>query len=231
MNRKTSVVGTDQEALVRLLTIHAPPEPRILDVTHNRGVMWQRLPYQVHRSDIDPALYQEGLTDTVADFRSLPFGDGSFDVIVFDPPHLTHAGGTGVMGEWHARYGLDKTYSQATAPSTLFEPFLCEAGRVLVQDGVILAKICDQVHGRAYQWQHVDLIVAARARGFTPCDMVLSIHHGRGGLVDPRWKRVYHVRQVHTYWLVLRNGPSCMSRHAPTVERVESIGMFAEAVA
>lgn len=30
--------------------------------------------------------------DTVADFRNLPFADASFNLIVFDPPHLRRAG-------------------------------------------------------------------------------------------------------------------------------------------
>lgn len=31
--------------------------------------------------------------DVVADFRDLPFGDGSFNLVVFDPPHLTVGAG------------------------------------------------------------------------------------------------------------------------------------------
>ncbi len=30
--------------------------------------------------------------DTIGDFRNLPFDDESFPLIVFDPPHLRHAG-------------------------------------------------------------------------------------------------------------------------------------------
>ena len=30
--------------------------------------------------------------DLVADFRDIPFADDSFDLVVFDPPHLIHAG-------------------------------------------------------------------------------------------------------------------------------------------
>ena len=30
--------------------------------------------------------------DLVADFRDLPFGDKSFDLVIFDPPHLRKAG-------------------------------------------------------------------------------------------------------------------------------------------
>jgi len=30
--------------------------------------------------------------DVVGDFRDIPFEDGSFRLVVFDPPHLIHAG-------------------------------------------------------------------------------------------------------------------------------------------
>ncbi len=32
--------------------------------------------------------------DVVGDFRSMPFSDGAFRLVVFDPPHLIHAGET-----------------------------------------------------------------------------------------------------------------------------------------
>jgi ubiquinone/menaquinone biosynthesis C-methylase UbiE len=44
--------------------------------------------------------------DLIADFRNMPFQDNSFYLVVFDPPHLLHAGETswlakkyGVLGE------------------------------------------------------------------------------------------------------------------------------------
>ena len=44
--------------------------------------------------------------DIVADFRSMPFDDNTYDLIVFDPPHLKWAGPNSIM---KAQYGqLDK---------------------------------------------------------------------------------------------------------------------------
>lgn len=213
MRRPMSVVGTDQEALTALLALHACPEPRILDVTHNRGRMWKGLPYAPHRSDRDPTLHAEGFTDTVADFRALPFADWSWDVLVFDPPHISEAGRNGLVGErggnWADRYGtLSEGYAAADV-SACFAPFLAEAARVLAPGGVVLVKISDQVHRAAYRWQHIDLILAAREAGFTACDMMVKVWRGRGGLNDPRWVHVWHVRKIHTFWIVLRFGKSC----------------------
>lgn len=44
--------------------------------------------------------------DVVADFRAMPFEDDTYDLIVFDPPHLKWAGRNSIM---KAQYGqLDK---------------------------------------------------------------------------------------------------------------------------
>ncbi|MEG6613739.1 SAM-dependent methyltransferase [Pseudoclostridium thermosuccinogenes] len=41
--------------------------------------------------------------DVIADFRNMPFSDNSFYLVVFDPPHLLHAG----ENSWLAKkYGL-----------------------------------------------------------------------------------------------------------------------------
>ena len=44
--------------------------------------------------------------DVVADFRNMPFDDETFNLVVFDPPHLKHVGQNSIM---KAQYGqLDK---------------------------------------------------------------------------------------------------------------------------
>jgi SAM-dependent methyltransferase len=149
----------------------------------------------------------------VADFRALPFADGSFDVIVFDPPHLTDQTNTGTT--YHARYGTGADDMRGDNVSFLFAPFLEQASRVLrPASGLVLAKIADQIHGGEYQWQARALQNLAEAAGWTCCDLVLSVRWSRGSLIDPRWLHVNHARQVHTYWLALRNGPACISSTA-----------------
>jgi len=40
--------------------------------------------------------------DVVADFRAMPYRDGSFDLVVFDPPHFLRNGKSGWMAK---KYG------------------------------------------------------------------------------------------------------------------------------
>lgn len=45
--------------------------------------------------------------DTIADFRSLPHSDESFNLIVFDPPHLDKVGDSSWMYKKYGRLGQD----------------------------------------------------------------------------------------------------------------------------
>ncbi len=71
--------------------------------------------------------------DQVMDFRSLPFADGAFKLVVFDPPHLVKAG----EGSWlRAKYGrLDPDTWQDDLRAGFAECF-----RVLATDGVLIFK-------------------------------------------------------------------------------------------
>ena len=71
--------------------------------------------------------------DLVADFRDIPFADNSFDLVVFDPPHLIHVGGNSWLAK---KYGkLDKK----TWPQDLKLGF-DECMRVLKPNGTMLFK-------------------------------------------------------------------------------------------
>lgn len=71
--------------------------------------------------------------DIVADFRNIPFADDSFDLVVFDPPHLIHVGDNSWLAK---KYGkLDKN----TWPQDLKLGF-DECIRVLKPNGIMLFK-------------------------------------------------------------------------------------------
>lgn len=70
--------------------------------------------------------------DIVGDFRNIPFEDNCFKLVVFDPPHLIHAG----ENSWLAKkYGvLENTWRDDITKG--FE----ECMRVLENDGVLIFK-------------------------------------------------------------------------------------------
>ena len=70
--------------------------------------------------------------DVLMDFRDMPYQDNVFKIVVFDPPHLIHAG----TGSWLAKkYGI----LPADWPEYLKEGF-DECMRVLEPDGLLIFK-------------------------------------------------------------------------------------------
>ena len=71
--------------------------------------------------------------DLVADFRDIPFADNSFDLVVFDPPHLIHAGAKSWLVKKYGKLNKD-TWQQDLKQG--FD----ECMRVLKPNGVLLFK-------------------------------------------------------------------------------------------
>ena len=70
--------------------------------------------------------------DLVMDFRDIPFPDGSFKVVIFDPPHLLDAGESGWLAK---RYGsLKKGWEP------MIRDGFSECMRVLEDYGVLIFK-------------------------------------------------------------------------------------------
>lgn len=166
--------------------------PRVLDVTYGRGTFWRGATAPVVAIDRLPT--RPGVIPM--DNRALGFQGESFDVVIYDPPHITDSS---PRGAYASRYGVETR----EAPAAQFPRFLTEAARVLTDGGVVLAKIADMVHSGRAQWQHVDFMVAAREH-FTVCDLIVKTR--RGAMNDPKWKRVLHARKGHCFWIVLRKG-------------------------
>ena len=215
MDRPMSLLnGKDYKAIEILLDIHcAVDSPIILDCTYNTGKMWKGFnkDFKIVSMDIDP-VYN---TEVVGDFTKMPFEDGSFDVIVFDPPHLPIASASENSSKiWESKYGNTNSGEgrEGDNISGMFEPFLKEAKRVLKKDGLVLAKLADIIHNHRYQWQHVDFINAVREIGMTPCDMMVKTSPSSGNLKSSKWINVNHLKRNHSYWIVVRNSKNCEKR-------------------
>lgn len=71
--------------------------------------------------------------DVILDYRSLPYRDGEFRVVIFDPPHLTRVGRNGWMFKKYG--GLDVTTWREDLAAGFAECF-----RVLADEGVLIFK-------------------------------------------------------------------------------------------
>lgn len=212
---------SDPRILDELLVLHASANPRILDASWAHGRIWRGLRYRPVRLDARAELD----IDVVGNWCDLAshFPPATFDVVVWDPPHINDAG-QGIVGaaSWGDTYGTRSIGLQGANISHLFAPFLASAQAVLEPvTGIVIAKIADQVHGGARQWQPFDFVAAARVAGFTPCDLVVKAR--TSSLTDPKWARQYHARSS-TFWIVVRNGPSCSGPGVGLLLRCEVCG-------
>jgi len=71
--------------------------------------------------------------DVEMDFRALPFDEGSFNVVIFDPPHLVRVGAKAWMGLKYGRLAADSWQEDIAAG-------FAECFRVLVTNGVLIFK-------------------------------------------------------------------------------------------
>lgn len=83
-----------------------------------------------HKEDGTRTLYIE--PDQIMDFRALPFADGTFKLVSFDPPHLVRAGPKSWLA---AKYGkLSENWRDDLSQG------FAECFRVLATDGVLVFK-------------------------------------------------------------------------------------------
>lgn len=197
--------GADSELLEKLLEFYPRRAPkRILDATVNGGRFWRGSRRPVIGLDVERA----HKPTIVGDNTRMPFREQAFDVVVYDPPHVPNQG-KDKSKDFNTRFGLVLRSSKEThySFSHTYPPFLREAYRVLKPEGILLCKISDYVHDHQYHWAHVDLVQAAQAAGFRPCDCIIKIR--KGPIIDPKWKTAHHSRRRHCYWLVLRKSEDC----------------------
>ncbi len=197
--------GEDAELLELMLGFypHTPPQ-RILDATVNAGRFWRGSQRPVIGLDINSRYHP----DVVGDNLCMPFRDGVFDVVVYDPPHIPNQG-KDRSKDFNTRFGLvlKSSAAQGYNFSHLYHPFVREAHRLLKLEGILLCKIADYVHNHRLQWAHVDLIQVATAVGFCPCDCIVKIR--KGPIVDPKWQVAHHARRHHCYWIIFRKSEKC----------------------
>ena len=197
-------MGRDPQLLDDMLAFYAPEARRIIDVCCNARRMWKGSAnaHRVVGYDIDPAMNP----DVVAGWDALPDEDASVDVLVYDPPHMPVAAASPKSLQRYAKdYGLGRSCGGDNV-AELHAPFLAEAKRVLRPDGLVFAKIKDYIHNHRYQWNLEYFNAAVRATCLTPCDLIIKRDPCGGNLKSGRWQVAHHAKNVHCYWVVVRNG-------------------------
>lgn len=189
----TAKVGTNADLFSDILRLYIPDGSIVADVTFGKGVFWRNVDtskYVVKSSDL-----MDGI-----DFRSLPYGDGSMDAFVLDPPYM-HDGKT-------VHKALNENYRNSHEPTTshasvirLYCGGILEAARVLKKKGVIIVKCQDETEGGKQRLSHVELIHILILLGFEIVDQFVLVQERQ-----PIMRHDYQksARKNHSYALVAR---------------------------
>ncbi len=197
----------DGELLEAMLEFYPSidPEP-ILDSTYNSGRFWKHSTRNVVSMDIDPRHNPTYLCDNgnMIDVPSSHFG-----TVVFDPPHVGPQGRDKSVKRFDVDFGatIECGKEQNWNLSYYYPAFLKEAKRVLKPEGILLAKITDQVNNHRSKWPHVDFMIMAEEAGFIVCDLIVKIR--KGPMMSPKWQTAYHARKRHCFWIICRNSNDC----------------------
>jgi hypothetical protein len=173
---------TSAEAVQGILEVAKAADP-VLDVTYGNGAFWVGSSREVVGLDILP----ERAKDHTADFRNLPFPDGSYPTVVYDPPFHPF-----VRSHAEARFsGLGRNEKELRVE---YERGLRECWRVTSRH--LLVKCQGFIHNHAPQWMPLWTIGICGE----PFEWLIVWRHGK--IVSGRWKSNNSLRRNHADYLL-----------------------------
>lgn len=199
--------GDDPGLIEEMLQFYCrvAPEP-ILDATFNEGRFWRGSERRVLSMDIKPVVP----VDFECDNQKMPgVRANQFGVVIYDPPHVGNNGRDKSVKQFDTKFGAHvvSLKQENYTLSHLYPGFLKQAHRVLKQEGIVLAKITDQVNSHRSRWAHVDFMRMAEEAGFIVCDLIVKVR--KGPMMSSKWKKMVHARKRHCFWIVLRKSNKC----------------------
>jgi hypothetical protein len=177
--------------VAQILRVYFPDAETAFDSTGGAGGFWDGSePVQVTSLFVDP-----GRTDgATGDFRQLDYDDESFDVALFDPPHLADSSDSAVMAE---KFG--------SVPDDELEAVIgdgCREAWRVARLGIIV-KVTDHVHGQRYVLES-DWV--RQAIGQPPYDEVYQVRPN--AMIDPKWEEQLSAYNNGSTYLIFRKGDS-----------------------
>lgn len=177
----------------------------VLDVTYGRGMWWRRFKPE--------AFAGHDLAGDGVDFRSLPYEDGSWDAVCFDPPYVPRQGPSPATRledpGFRNRYGLDSPRGPAELRA-LIAAGLAECARVA--RAFVLVKCCDYVNGRQFRLGHVFVIREGEQLGLRVHDLI--VHAAGTGPGGSQITTIKRTRRAHSYLVVFSVPKARASRSA-----------------
>jgi hypothetical protein len=197
--------GVNADVFPHVLALYVSPGSRVADVTYGRGTFWKHLDsrrYQIVASDLA----------TGVDCRRLPYGDGSLDCVVLDPPYMHTPGGTAHVEHqnFEQYYGNNRPVDSTGAKyhEAVLELYFAaarEAARVLKDGGILILKCQDEVCACKQRLTHVEIINSLTESLYIVEDLFVLVRRNKPGV--SRILKQRHARKNHSYFLVFRRRP------------------------
>lgn len=169
-----------------ILKVFFPDAETALDMTYGSGAFWDgSTSVRVTATDADPTRAVDGTTD----FRNLSYPNATFDVTLFDPPHIADAGAESIMGQ---RFG---TYPDADLQDAI-RAGAAEAMRVARLGAII--KVTDHIHGQRFVRESGWVILELGE----PYDVVHQVRSG--AMIDPKWEEQRSAYNNGSTYLIFR---------------------------
>lgn len=199
----TITVGTNADLIADVAKLYLADGDVVADITYSTGRFWKKVNLSRYRflpSDLIPAAGDV----TAADFRALPYGDGTIDTVVFDPPYI-HSPGKGMLA---TRYNGLATTDMITYADImkLYEDGMTEACRVLRDGGQLWVKCKDTLASERQRWSHITIFELADKLGLYARDLFLLVPPAPSSVTTGRWARQIHARKVHSYLWIFETG-------------------------
>ena len=186
------VRGNNADLIKQVARLYATEKDTIADVTYGKGAFWKKTPHlNVTGSDLLT------VPERPYDFRNLPYGDRSYDIVVYDPPYLIAPGNFMADGQYN-NASTTKGFLHGDI-RTLYAEGIREAARVAKRQ--VWVKCKDQVSAGIQRWFHIHILQDAEAMGLVGRDLFILDATAR--VPNSRWDTQNHARKPMSYLWVL----------------------------
>lgn len=194
----SAYTGSNADVFPEIVKLYVKPGGKVADVSYGKGVFWKQVKTDLF--DFHPSDLQTGI-----DARNLPYEDGSFDCIVFDPPYMHTPGGTAHkehqnFEDYYKNNQTASTKKYHDAVLDLYFEAAKEAYRVLKPEGVYIVKCQDEVCANRQRFTHIEIVNELDSYGFQGEDIFVVVRQGKPGV--SRMLKQVHARKNHSYFLV-----------------------------
>jgi DNA modification methylase len=181
----SSMVGDNSVLISRVAKLYLKPGDVVADTTYGKGVFWRKVDIGIFSFFPSDLLTCENKYD----FRNLPYPDGKFDALIFDPPYCHNPGKMMVNDNYKNSETTKNMYHRDII--NLYKEGMVEAKRVLKNPGGLLWIKCkDEIESSYQRWSHMEIYDLAKGLGFFAKDLFVLTQK-----VNPV---VQHVKQQHS---------------------------------